>query len=142
MKKLGATDKTIHAVETYKKTYHYRALKLGRTDTADCVDCHTYYEPYSPHNIHLILKASDPESAIHPDNKGKICGQDACHDGTNASGPAAGPELAELNMHSDFENIHTNPIEFWVTQGFIALTYGTLSFLFIWMFLELLRRLF
>jgi hypothetical protein len=141
MKKLGVTKGALHAVETYKKTYHYRALKLGRTDTADCVDCHAHYEPYTPHNIHLILKSSDPESAINVDNRGKICAQDACHDGINAAGPAAGPELAELNMHPNFEDPE-NPVEFWVTQAFFLLTYGTFTFLFIWMFLELLRRLF
>ncbi len=139
--KLGLTKKSIKAVNTYKKTYHYRALALGRTDTADCLDCHTHYEPYSPHNVHLLLRASDPESAVHPDNKGSICGQEACHDGRNAAGPKAGPQLADMNLHIDFEDIDF-PVEFWITQFFFVLTYGTLTFLFIWMFLELLRRLF
>ncbi len=141
MRKLGLPEKSLKAVETYKMTYHYKALALGRTDTADCIDCHTYYEPYSPHNVHLILRESDPESAINPDNKGKICAQEGCHDGTNASGPAAGPELANLDMHTDFES-PDHPIEFWVGQGFFFMTWGVFLLLFIWMFLELMRRLF
>ncbi len=141
MKSKGASKKAINAVDTYKLTYHWRALQLGRTDTADCIDCHTYYEPYTPDNIHLILRTSDPESAVHPNNKGKVCAQDTCHDGVNAAGPKAGPELAELNMHMDWEDPE-NLIEFLVAQMFFVLTFGTLSFLFVWMFLELLRRLF
>ncbi len=141
MKKLGLSENSAKAVQTYKATYHYKALTLGRTDTADCIDCHTHYEPYSPHNVHLILRKSDPESAINPENKGSICGQADCNDGTNASGPHAGPELANLNLHADFES-PSNPIEFWVTQVFFWLTYGVFALLFIWMFLELLRRLF
>jgi hypothetical protein len=140
MKKLGLSEKSVNAVRTYKMTYHYKALMLGRTDTADCIDCHTYYEPYSPHNVHLVLRASDPESAIHPDNKGKICGQDGCHDGHNAAGPRAGPELAELNLHADF----SNPSNFWefiVFEVYLWLIGGTILFLTIVIFLELLRRL-
>ncbi len=141
MKAKGLSYKAIRAVETYRMTYHWKALELGRTDTADCLDCHTYYEPYNVDNVHLILRTSDPESAIHADNKGKICAQDTCHDGVNAAGPKATADLADLDMHMDFED-PINPIEFWVAQGFFCLAFGTMMFLFIWMFLELLRRLF
>ncbi|MBI5789177.1 MAG: hypothetical protein HZA78_10020 [Candidatus Schekmanbacteria bacterium] len=141
MKSKGLSKKAINAVDTYKMTYHWKALELGRTDTADCLDCHTYYEPYNPDNIHLILRTSDPEASIHPNNKGKICGQDFCHDGKNAAGPKAGPNLANLNMHMDWEDPE-HIVEFITAQMFFVLTFGTLAFLFIWMFLELLRRLF
>jgi len=143
MRKKGLKERSIKAVKTYKQTYHWKALQMGRTDTADCLDCHTYYEPFSPHNYHLILKADNPESAIHPDNKGKICGQDGCHDGKNAAGPKAGPELANLDIHMDLHHLKPEDgAEFWVAEFFFFLTFGTFTFLFIWMFLELLRRLF
>ena len=141
MRSKGLSKKAINAVDTYRMTYHWKALELGRTDTADCIDCHTYYEPYSPDNVHLILRPSDPESSVHPDNKGKICAQDYCHDGKNAAGPPAPPEMAELDLHMDFEDPE-NPVEFIVSQAFFVLTFGTLMFCFVWMFLELLRKLF
>ncbi len=137
----GLSEKGIDAAATYKATYHYRAMVLGRDDTADCIDCHAYYEPYSPHNVHLIIKTTNPESAVHPNNKGKVCAQEECHDGVNAVGPKSGPELADLDLHADFES-PVYPVEFAVSQVFFVLTFGTLSFLFFWIFLELFRRLF
>lgn len=141
MRGLGAKEESLKKVKSYKATYHYKALVLGRTDTADCIDCHTHYEPYSPHNVHLILRESDPESAIHPDNKGKICAQSECHDGVNASGPAAGPELANLDLHADFSDPNSSFWEFLIFEIYLWMIVGTVLFLLVVMFFELLRRL-
>lgn len=137
----GVHPKSAKAFRTYQKTYHYRALLLGRQDVADCVDCHTYYEPYSPHNVHLILRTSDPDSAVHPDNKGKICGQETCHDEALPGGVKATAEFAELNMHIDFNDPSSGLIEFIVWEVYFFLMFGTLAPLCVWMFMELLRRL-
>jgi hypothetical protein len=137
----GVHAKSAKAFRTYQKTYHYRALILGRQDVADCVDCHSYYEPYSPHNVHLILRTTDPDSAVHPDNKGKICGQDACHDERWPGGVRATPELAEMNMHADFDDPDSALIEFILWEVYFFLMFGVLAPLAVWIFMECLRRL-
>lgn len=141
MRSKGLKETSVTAFRTYQKTYHYRALSLGRQDTADCIDCHTYFEPYSPHNVHLILRASDPDSAIHPDNKGKICAQDTCHDTTRPGALKAPPELADLNLHANFDDPNNSLIEFILWETYFFMTFGILGGLAIWMFAELLRRL-
>ena len=141
MKSKGSNPNAIRAFRTYRKTYHYRALYLGRQDTADCLDCHAYYEPYSPHNVHLILRPSDPDSSVHPDNKGKVCAQDGCHDENRPGGLKATPELAELNLHADFDDPNSALIEFILWEVYFFLMFGMMGVLAIWMFMELLRRL-
>lgn len=141
MKSKGLKPNAIRAFRTYQKTYHYRAMLLGRQDVADCLDCHAYYEPYSSHNVHLILRPSDPDSSVHPDNKGKICGQDACHDENLPGGVKAPYELAELNMHIDFDDPNSGLIEFVIWEVYFFLMFGTLAPLAVWIFMELLRRL-
>ncbi len=138
----GFSKKGQKAVYTYRLSYHYRALALGRTETATCTDCHAYYEPYSVHSVHLILKTSHPESSVHVDNRGKVCGQEFCHDGELAAGPKAKPGgLDDMDLHTDFEDPDF-PVSFWVSQVFFILDFGFPLILSIWMFLELFRRLF
>ena len=56
--------------QSYSDTYHGQVSTLGYAYTAKCFDCH---------GSHGILKADDPESKVHPDNRLKTCQE--CHDG-------------------------------------------------------------
>ena len=74
------------AVKTYKETIHYRVLKFGGTDTADCISCH------ASESIHDIRAPSDPQSSVHPDNRYKTCQAGECH-------PGATPTIALIDSH-------------------------------------------
>lgn len=61
--------------DTYKKSYHYRAMVLGGTggkerSFATCPDCH---------ENHNTKNESDPGSAIYPANLVKTCEKSECH---------------------------------------------------------------
>ncbi len=72
-----ATDR----FDTYKKSYHYKAIILGGTGGKDdvsgkqksfatCPDCH---------ENHNTKNESDPSSAIYPANLAKTCEKEGCH---------------------------------------------------------------
>lgn len=60
--------------DTYKNSYHYKALISGEKGVATCPDCH---------ENHDTLPASDPRSAINPANLPSTCGKKGCHEGAN-----------------------------------------------------------
>ena len=57
-------------ISNYKESFHYLALKSGKTNAATCSDCH---------GSHEMNKFSDPNSRINRKNVEKTCGQSACH---------------------------------------------------------------
>lgn len=72
--------------DTYKKSYHYRAIILGKNiiqsnnnekgqGAATCPDCH---------ENHNTKNESDPNSTIYPTNLIKTCEKEGCHSGQNA----------------------------------------------------------
>jgi nitrate/TMAO reductase-like tetraheme cytochrome c subunit len=69
--------------DTYKKSYHYRAIQLKNANRtlpngkglATCPDCH---------ENHDTKNASDPTSTIYPENLALTCGKDKCHSIQNA----------------------------------------------------------
>jgi len=75
-------------LRTYRDTYHGQITKLGYSYTAKCYDCH---------GSHDILKASDPASRIHPDNKLKTCRH--CHNGKKL--PLATAGFVTFAPHAD-----------------------------------------
>lgn len=68
-------------LKSYLGTYHGIASKMGDTKAANCASCHGFHD---------IRPATDPESAIHPDNIPKTCGK--CH-------PQAGRNFAVGKIH-------------------------------------------
>lgn len=57
-------------ISNYKDSYHYRALKEGKTNAATCSDCH---------GSHEMKKYDDPASKISKQNIQQTCGQSNCH---------------------------------------------------------------
>jgi cytochrome b subunit of formate dehydrogenase/ssDNA-binding Zn-finger/Zn-ribbon topoisomerase 1 len=54
----------------YDESAHYSALRNGNENAAVCSDCH---------GAHLVLRASDERSTVHPTNVAKTCGVIGCH---------------------------------------------------------------
>jgi hypothetical protein len=60
--------------DTYKKSFHYKALLSGGKGLATCPDCHENHDTRSQ---------SDPASTINPANLPATCGKTGCHPGQN-----------------------------------------------------------
>jgi len=61
--------------DTYKRSYHYKALISGGKGVATCPDCH---------ENHNTKNESDPRSAIFAANLPATCGKTGCHPGQNS----------------------------------------------------------
>jgi predicted CXXCH cytochrome family protein len=58
--------------DTYKNSYHYKALLSGGKGVATCPDCH---------ENHDTKDQTDPTSSIYPANLPSTCGKTGCHPG-------------------------------------------------------------
>ncbi len=101
---------------SYGDTYHGQVNRLGYGYTAKCYDCH---------GSHSILKVSDKNSKVHPDNVLGTCR--TCHSGKK--------ELKEATAGFVSFGPHANPHDFkrypqmWITARFMwALLAGVFAF--------------
>ena len=83
--------------DTYKESFHWRALSNGYTVVATCADCH---------GNHNIKSHTDPTSSTYPDNLPKTCGKANCHPGAELDAKVAG------GLVHDKESIHTGELAF------------------------------
>jgi len=83
--------------DTYKESFHWRALNEGYTLVATCADCH---------GNHIIKSHKDPESSTYPDNLPKTCGKTNCHPGTQFNAKIA------AGLIHDKESLHTGELKF------------------------------
>ncbi|MBI5416539.1 hypothetical protein HZA55_01100 [Candidatus Poribacteria bacterium] len=147
----------VDAVETYKDTFHWKAIKLGHKKTAHCLSCHTLPD----HSVHDIKKSNNPQAATYisankegkvdwsKSNRQKTCGnyegpvlsntKGGCHPITEADGNL---ELARYNVHMKPKLAKGSYTEYITMESFFWLTFGTVSFLMVIIMLELLRRIF
>jgi cytochrome b subunit of formate dehydrogenase len=100
-------------VSSYLETYHGKAVLLGSTLSPDCLDCHS-----SKGNVHEMRAATDPRSAVHPDNRPATCSAQDCHS-------SAGPALASFDVHAT-RNPATHKLEFGVGMFFVIMTLAIL----------------
>ena len=101
---------------SYKSTYHGQISTLGYTYTAKCYNCH---------GGHDILKADDPKSKVHADNRMKTCR--TCHNGKKelADAPAGFATFQPHGHPGDFERYP----EIWIAfQIMVQLLVGTFGF--------------
>ena len=109
--------------ETYLKSYHGAASKLGDLSVANCASCHS---------SHDIRKSSDPKSPTHTDNLGKTCGR--CHG------------LTDANQWRGVGRIHLSAARqsHWITgvveHVYTGLIAGTIGFFLFFIFLDLRYR--
>ncbi|HHL39325.1 MAG TPA: cytochrome C [Deltaproteobacteria bacterium] len=117
-------------VTSYKETFHYKAIRHGSEHTPDCVDCHVVYGE----NVHLIEGQISPTSAVNEANVARTCRTEDCH-------PRAGENLAGYQVHVTYDP-EKYPLQYWMLVFFKALMAGVMYFFLVFIFLELLRRLF
>ena len=118
--------------KTYKGTYHGQISTLGYAHTAKCYNCH---------GSHNILKADDPKSMVHPNNRMKTCRE--CHNGKKDLADAP-PGFATFQPHADPHDFGRYP-EVWIAyQMMIGLLLGTFGFFWLhtilWFYREFKER--
>ena len=134
--KLAVTDQcgSCHQenLKTYMATYHGQINTLGYTYTAKCYDCH---------GSHKILKADDPKSMVHVNNRLKTC--QTCHSGKKelALAPAGFVSYQPHGHAGDFDKYP----QIWVAwQIMLQLLVGTFAFFWLhtllWFYREFKER--
>jgi hypothetical protein len=132
--------------DTYKESYHWKALERGYTVVASCPDCH---------ENHATKPASDPTSSINPNNLAKTCEKAGCHEGGSVNAKVA------LGLVHDRESDHTAKLVFdkstipekergyylgpfdlmyWIGLFFNILTKSVVIFLLLMVILDLVSR--
>lgn len=117
-------------VNSYKETYHYKALRFGNEHTPDCIDCHVV----TGESAHLVEGQDTPTSAVAPGNVAATCRSSGCHENAAA-------QIASYQVHVTYDR-EKYPLQFYMLSFFKLLMAAVMYFFLILMFLELLRRLF
>lgn len=117
-------------VNSYKGTFHYKALRFGSEQTPDCTDCHVV----SGENVHLVEGKTSPTSANNERNVLRTCRSSGCHE-------KAGEKLSGFRVHVTYEK-DKYPMQHYMLKFFTALMAVVLYFFLALIFLELLRKLF
>lgn len=84
-------------MDTYKESFHWKALKNGYGIVATCADCH---------NNHITKSHTDPTSTTYPANLPGTCGKANCHPGVKFDA-----DIAAGLVH-DKESLHTGELVF------------------------------
>jgi len=133
--------------DTYKESFHWRALDKGYELVATCADCH---------ENHKTKSTTDPTSTTYPDNLPKTCGKENCHVGVNFD------EKIATGLVHDKESLHTGELVFnktgmspqikdyylgpfdlayWIAIFFKILTTGVIGFFTGMVILDFISRL-
>jgi len=102
------------AVTSYRRSFHYKAILFGASNTAACQDCHT---------AHHALPPDSAGSSIGPLHVADTCGQSACHEGATMNFAMSGAN--HLTIRIDRE-----PVLRLMEEFFLVLTAGTMLLLF------------
>jgi len=134
--KLAVTDQcgSCHeeSLKTYMGTYHGQISTLGYAYTAKCYDCH---------GSHKILRADDPKSMVHANNRLKTC--QSCHSGKKDL--ALAPDgFVTYQPHGHAGDFDKYP-QIWVAwQIMLQLLVGTFGFFWLhtllWFYREFKER--
>ena len=111
------------AVSSYRRSFHYKAIRFGDSTTAACQDCHT---------AHHVLPADSAGSSIAPDRIAGTCGQQGCH-------PGAAMNFAMSGANHLSIRIAREPVLWWLEKFFIVLTGGTMAMLMVGIVLDIQR---
>ncbi len=133
--------------DTYKESFHWKALDKGYMLVATCSDCHGNHDAKSH---------DDPTSKTYPDNLPKTCGKEGCHPGAEFD-----TKIAQGLVH-DKESLHTGELVFnktdmdprsqayfvgpfdlayWIAIFFKILTTGVLGVFAAMVILDFLQRI-
>ncbi len=132
--------------DTYKESFHWRALSNGYTVVATCADCHGNHNTKSP---------QDPNSSTYPDNLPKTCGKPNCHPGAEFDAKvAAGLVHDKESLHKGelvfnktdispgMKNYFLGPFDlaYWIATFFKILTTGVIGIFAGMVILDFLSR--
>lgn len=113
------------AVASYRRSFHYKAVRFGARGTAVCQDCHT---------THGVLHPRDPAASVSAANVARTCSQQGCHAGAKMSFAMSGANHLDLR-------IHKTPLLRVEERFFHWLTVGSLGALGIGIVFDVQRRL-
>ncbi|HNN79818.1 MAG TPA: hypothetical protein PKL30_13115, partial [Leptospiraceae bacterium] len=112
------------AVESYRQSFHYKAVKFGGISSATCQDCHA---------VHKILPKDNQEASIHPNKVSDTCGQSGCHEGVKLNFAMSGANHLKLRVEKE-------PILYWEEKMFQILTGGTMAMLVVGIILDIQKK--
>lgn len=115
---------TTEAVASYRRSFHYKAIRFGETNTAVCQDCHT---------THGVLPADSTRSSVARGNVATTCGRSDCHPGARMNFAMSGANHLDLR-------IGRSPILWFEETFFLVLTGGTMAMLLVGIALDIQRR--
>ncbi len=134
-------------LDTYKESFHWKALRNGYTVVATCADCH---------NNHITKSTTDPTSSTYPDNLPGTCGKANCHPGVKFDAEIAAGlvhdkeslhtgELVsnKTNMNPQMASYYLGPFDlaYWIAVFFKILTTGVISLFAGMVLLDLFSRI-
>ena len=111
------------AVASYKRSFHYKAIRFGETNTAVCQDCHT---------VHGALPRDSAASSIATGHIAQTCGQQQCHPGATMNFAMSGANHLSLRIARE-------PVLWWLEKFFLLLTAGTMAMLIVGIALDVQR---
>ncbi|HEX9007289.1 MAG TPA: hypothetical protein VF889_08335, partial [Bacteroidota bacterium] len=112
------------AVSSYRRSFHYKAIRFGQTNTAVCQDCHT---------VHHVLPKDSVGSSIAPAHIAGTCGQQQCHPGARLNFAMSGANHLDLK-------IEEAPLLGYLEKFFVLLTGGTMAMLVAGIILDIQRK--
>ncbi|MFQ5706614.1 MAG: hypothetical protein ACE5HO_04145 [bacterium] len=110
--------------EAYFESGHWKALKYGMVNSAQCVSCHT---------AHQILGPDAPQSSINMANRIQTCGQKSCHPQTNAN-------FVQAAGHA-IPSRHKRAVLFYAKKLFSLLIWTVFSLLAVYISMDAYKRL-
>lgn len=112
------------AVSSYRRSFHYKAIKFGARQAAVCQDCHT---------THRILPPWDSRSSVAPAALPATCGQAACHPGARTRFAVSGANHLDLRVKHE-PVLRAEEWLFWI------LTAGTMAMLVVGIVLDVQKK--
>lgn len=100
------------AVSSYRRSFHYKAIRFGESGTAVCQDCH---------GAHRVLSAGDPRSSVAAANLPRTCGQTNCHTGARMNFAMSGANHLDRRIAREPMLVAEETLFFLLTAGTMAM---------------------
>lgn len=120
---LCTTCHTGRVAESYRQSFHGKAVFLGSQRSASCVDCHS---------THQVLGQDHPKSRVAKENVPQTCAQ--CHDNPS-------PGFAEGTEHFQLAAMGPGKPMYYTAKFFVWLTMIAMTLLVIHIEMQLYREL-
>ena len=106
------------AVASYRRSFHYKAIRLGAAKSAVCQDCHL---------VHRVIGPRDTASTVSVLHLAQTCAQKDCHPNARINFAMSGANHLDLRLRRDPVLAIWDRFFVWVTVGTVlALGAGVL----------------